>query len=164
VNRFQYIPAALAVCAFCLVISGCGSAGTSGTGTAAVGVSGGANKPLQYAECMRSHGVPNFPDPSPQGGIHITPSSGVNPQSPVFQSAQQACAKLGPGGPGGGISSGQRSAALAFSRCMRAHGVPDFPDPTFQKGGGIFLRVGPGANPQSPAFQRAQTACGRSGP
>jgi hypothetical protein len=50
--------------------------------------------------------------------------------------------------------------ALAFSRCMRTHGVSNFPDPA-TRGGGIQLSVGPGSgvNPHAPAFQAAQKAC-----
>ena len=49
---------------------------------------------------------------------------------------------------------------LAYSQCMRTHGVPNFPDPTFQ-GGGVQVRFGPGSgiNPQSPAFQNAARQC-----
>jgi hypothetical protein len=52
------------------------------------------------------------------------------------------------------------SQALAFSRCMRAHGVPNFPDPV-SSGGGIRISIGTnsGLSPSSPAFQSAQTAC-----
>ena len=52
----------------------------------------------KLAECMRSHGVPKFPDPSPNGSLQITPSSGIDPNSPLFQTAQKACAKYFPGG------------------------------------------------------------------
>ncbi len=51
------------------------------------------------------------------------------------------------------------SQALKFSQCMRANGVPNFPDPS--NGGGIQISRGSGLNPQSPAFQAAQKACGR---
>jgi hypothetical protein len=54
-----------------------------------------------FAECMRKHGVSNFPDPSSSGGIQISPNSGsgLDPNSPTFQNAQKACAsKLGRGG------------------------------------------------------------------
>ena len=80
---------------------------------------------------MRSHGVPNFPDPS-HGGGGIQLGSGINPQSPAFQAAQKICFKLLPGGgPGGGqASESQKLAMLKLSRCMRAHGVTSFPDPT----------------------------------
>ena len=51
------------------------------------------------------------------------------------------------------------SQALAFSRCMRAHGVSNFPDPT-NSGGGIQLSIGgSGVNPRTPAFQAAQNGC-----
>jgi hypothetical protein len=60
---------------------------------------------LKYSECMRSHGVTNFPDPTDSGGavgLTIGPTSGINPQSPIFTRAQSACASLQPGGPGAG--------------------------------------------------------------
>jgi hypothetical protein len=56
-----------------------------------------------------------------------------------------------------------KARALAMSRCMRSHGVPNFPDPQFQSGpgGGFGIRLnGAGINPNSPAFQAAQKACG----
>jgi hypothetical protein len=58
---------------------------------------------LKYTHCMRSHGVTSFPDPttSPNGGIglHVNFSdTGINPQSPIFERAQNACAGQLPGG------------------------------------------------------------------
>jgi hypothetical protein len=65
---------------------------------------------LKFAECMRSHGVTNFPDPqfNTSGGgfgirIHGGAGSGLDPSSPQFQAAQKACGKymhLPNGGPG----------------------------------------------------------------
>jgi hypothetical protein len=59
---------------------------------------------LNYAACMRSHGVPNFPDPkvSSNGGIEIGPGPGsnVDPDAPQFKAAQKACGHLLPGGGG----------------------------------------------------------------
>jgi hypothetical protein len=52
---------------------------------------------LKYSQCMRSHGVPNYPDPSSSGGTNIPASSGINPQSPAFQKAQQDCQSINPG-------------------------------------------------------------------
>jgi hypothetical protein len=63
---------------------------------------------LKFSACMRSHGVPTFPDPNFGNGgkiaIHIGPGSGIDPRSPVFQAAQKACASELPGkaGPGSG--------------------------------------------------------------
>ncbi len=50
---------------------------------------------LKYAVCMRSNGVPNFPDPNGQGLIQINNATGVlEPSSPAFQKAQMACKSL----------------------------------------------------------------------
>jgi len=55
---------------------------------------------LTYARCMRSHGVPKFPDPKPgEGGISIGPKTGVDPNTPQFKAAQEACRKVVPGIP-----------------------------------------------------------------
>ena len=120
---------------------------------------------------MRSHGVPNFPDPS-HGGGGIQLPSGINPQSPAFQAAQKTCFKLLPGGgPGRGqASESQKLAMLKLSRCMRAHGVTSFPDPTNKPpspgngpglafgAGGSFIAV-PQSLMQSPGFKQAAATC-----
>jgi hypothetical protein len=69
-----------------------------GGGTANSG-SGNLAKELKFAQCMRSHGVPDFPDPNKNGGFSGT--SSINPSSPTFQNAQSTCMQLsGLGGPG----------------------------------------------------------------
>jgi hypothetical protein len=55
---------------------------------------------LKFAECMRAHGVSNFPDP-PAGSGGGPVKLNINPQSPQFQSAQRACQKLLGTGSGG---------------------------------------------------------------
>jgi hypothetical protein len=123
---------------------------------------------LKYSACMRSHGLPDFPDPNSQGGISISISGAVggghgsdlDPNSPRFQAAQRACKSLAPGGNLTPAQQAQmRASALKMSACMRAHGIADFPDPSAQ--GGIQLRGGPGSDldPNSPRFQAAQKAC-----
>ena len=55
---------------------------------------------LRFVACMRSHGIADMPDPSAQGGgVGLRLPRGLNVNSPVFKSAQQACHKLLPGGP-----------------------------------------------------------------
>jgi hypothetical protein len=58
---------------------------------------------LKFVSCMRKNGVPNFPDPQPDGRMLINPAAGVDPGSAVFKAAQTTCQKLLPGGvaPGG---------------------------------------------------------------
>jgi hypothetical protein len=51
---------------------------------------------LKYAQCLRTHGVPNMPDPSSDGAFNINASSGINTQSSQFQAAQQACQSVRP--------------------------------------------------------------------
>jgi hypothetical protein len=116
---------------------------------------------LHFSECMRLHGVPNFPDPSPGGGIHITAGTGLNPGSPSFQAAQKSCRHLLPGGgPPHHVPESVKLSMLKHAECMREHGVPTYPDPIFPSGGGIGIRIPSGVNPSSPAFQSAAKACG----
>jgi hypothetical protein len=59
---------------------------------------------LKYAHCMRAHGVPDFPDPSPKAGFAIPKS--VDQNSSAFQAAESACKGLQPGPPGPAGSGG----------------------------------------------------------
>lgn len=115
-------------------------------------------KAVAYAQCMRSHGVPSYPDPDSQGQFPPLQEGRNGVSQQAVQSAQNACRHLQPGG-GQGISQQQArvTQALAFSRCMRAHGVRDFPDPSATDGGmGYNLS---GVDTGSPQYQSAQRAC-----
>jgi hypothetical protein len=134
-----------------------GGSGGGFTSTMRVGKSGTA-----FSACMRSHGLPHFPDPNAQGSITFGSSDGIDPSSPEFQSAQTACQKLLPhgGAPSSAQQAKTQAAMLRYSACMRTHGVPKFPDPNFS-GGRISLSINSrdGIDPQSPQFQAAQKAC-----
>jgi hypothetical protein len=54
---------------------------------------------LTFAQCMRSHGVPKFPDPKAGGALALGTKAGVDPNTPQFKAAQQTCQKLVPGSP-----------------------------------------------------------------
>jgi hypothetical protein len=152
----------------CMVgLAACGSSGKPNQGPGAQG----ASERIKFSACMRSHGVPNFPDPRASGGIQISPGSGLDPQSPAFQSAQNACLKLLPGGRvKGPVPASRRLAMVKLAQCMRKHGLATFPDPTatppapgaglgFAFGGpGSFIAV-PQSLLQSPAFKQASAAC-----
>jgi hypothetical protein len=141
--------------------SGGGAAGNSGHATVGLG-----GITVQFAQCMRTHGVENFPDPDGQGQVQF---SGVNPGSPSFQAAQRACAKYSPNGGKPPSAAQQQQAvaqALKFSECMRSHGISDFPDPQVSSSGGhvgISIRIGGSKgsdlDPNNPQFQAAQKAC-----
>jgi hypothetical protein len=108
---------------------------------------------VAFAQCMRSHGVPDFPDP--QNGHFLI--SGADQSNPSFQSATQACQHFLPGGSAtnGGGGGANSSAELAFAQCMQTHGVPNFPDPTANGA----LGIPPGVDANSPQFQSAYQAC-----
>jgi len=154
------------------------AAGACGSSSAPRQTGGSPASPIAFADCMRSHGVPDLPDPMEAGGIAIPSGSAINPSSPAFKAAQARCAKLL--APGRTPVTGERAAEvraemLAMSKCMRAHGVSGFPDPTlsppadpaadsFAMGHyGVFLAVPLAININSPAFEHAASVC-RFGP
>lgn len=122
---------------------------------------------LAYSSCMRSHGVPNFPDPAGSGGI---PKSAVisafqevsNSQAEV---AQSACKHLLPTG---GSLSGQAAQPvtaqdqqdyLKAAACMRSHGITNFPDPSFSGSTVEFPELEHLVNVNSPQFKHAYKVC-----
>ncbi len=173
-TRFATIAAILAAG---VPLAACGSS-SPGTSTGASAVAAKRASGIAFANCIRSHGVPNFPDPGSNGngGLQIADShrsgsgpslqvDGVAVNGPAFQAAMQACRSYMPHGgqPSPAQTAKIKAQALAMSRCMRSHGVPNFPDPQFGTGpgGGFGIRLGgPGIDPQSPAFKAAQQACG----
>lgn len=162
-TRITLLP--LAACA--LVLGACGGS-SSGNGASA---DDGEQRGLQFARCMRDHGV-DIPDPTVKrggGGANFSfrvggpgAGRGRGPDPKRVQTAMAACRKYMPNGgrpPSAAQQQEMRDRALRFSRCMRAHGV-DFPDPKSGPGGGVMIG-GPGAkfDPASPSFQKAQQAC-----
>jgi hypothetical protein len=131
---------------------------------------------LALAQCMRSHGVPTFPDPNASGGYTLTSNGSIEGTggSPIdidnsqAQAAYGDCRHLLPGAPSIAqleqrVQQEQQARAralpglLKWEQCVRSHGVP-----TFNLGlGGQSPAPGQGGavNPDSPAFQSALTAC-----
>jgi hypothetical protein len=121
---------------------------------------------LKFAHCMRAHGVTSYADPAGPGNrLPASTSVGMtylgdsfDPDTPTFQAAEHACQKDAIGlatrvAPG---AAGQvQREALGYATCMRAHGVPSFPDPS--PAGGFSL---PGSINASLSFFRvAEQAC-----
>ena len=116
---------------------------------------------LLFVRCMRSHGIPDFPDPGSDGGIN---SGGVRESDSQVNLAQSACQHLLPPSSGGVPSPAQQqrllSEALRYSTCMRSHGVPNFPDPVGPEGKNVFVPSGPpGIDTATPQYQAASNAC-----
>jgi hypothetical protein len=152
---------AIALACGAAAIAGCGGSDSKPRGSANV------NPQLQAAQCMRAHGVPNFPDPAAGPGgegfsVNGSPGSttltvdGIEFGGPAFTAAAKTC-RFGPGGgPPPQPGEAEREVAIKTAQCMRTHGVPNFPDPDFggNQGGKVVL---PGSG--SPAFQRAVQIC-----
>ena len=143
------------------------SSSSAGSPSHATGQAHAGGGPLAFSACMRSHGVSNFPDPTSNGGISIQvqPGNGIDPGSPAFHSAQRACQSLLPAGKtsGGSVSPAVRARILRYAACIRAHGVPNYPDPTFNGNAVNFGNLS-GINPNSPAYRSASRACASLNP
>jgi hypothetical protein len=141
-----------------------GTTGSSGAGSSSTGSWGQANQSqqLQFAQCMRSNGVPNYPDPSASGGtLGALSAAGIDTHSASYQAALQACKRYTPAG---NLTPAQSAAdnakGIEFAQCMRSHGVPNFPDPTSGPNGEPAVNLGPaGIDPNTPTFQAANRAC-----
>ena len=148
-----------------------GSTTQSTTSPSGAAASSGSSAPgaqaLKYSACMRTHGEPNFPDPeiSKSGNstsvrVRIAPSSGIVPGSAAFKNAQQACKALAPaegkGESGPQLSTHEQAQVLQAVACIRKHGEPNVPDPSFA-GGGVHLP--PSVDTRSATFEAAEHAC-----
>jgi hypothetical protein len=106
------------------LLAGCGSAAPAGTTSSTSATA--QEKGVKFAQCMRAHGVPHFPDPDPKGEFAF----GVDVSPEVFTRAADACKDLEPPGAlSGKRDPKQQSDALRFAECVRENGVKDFPDP-----------------------------------
>jgi hypothetical protein len=115
---------------------------------------------IKFAACMRSHGVPSFPDNAitiSNGKVTMDVPSSLDPNSPQFQSAEQACRQDLPGGGSGSSSNSNTQQVIKFANCMRSHGVTKFPEPNSQ--GRELITSGSGIDPNSPQYQSAMQAC-----
>ncbi len=143
-RRILGLLAALAMVA--LIIAGCsdvsastGSSDGNNTVATAPAVTGSDNttsnreQAVKFAECMRSNGVKEFPDPNASGQLtieSIVNGSSLDTNSSTFKRAMSACKDLEPPGfTGNKRSPEQQAAGLRFAQCIRDNGVKDFPDP-----------------------------------
>jgi hypothetical protein len=133
--------------------SSTGSGGSPNTETSAVA----------YTQCVRSHGVPDFPDPDSSGQIpKITSGQQVGVSDSRLNAAQGACQDLWPyQAPTQAQLRQQLTDDVKFAQCMRSHGVPNVPDPTISDGRVEFLISvsKDGFNPYSPRILAKAREC-----
>jgi hypothetical protein len=171
--------AIIATAALALLAAACGGSPSS-TGSGGAPNSGGsasAASAVAYSRCMRSYGVPNFPDPSSSGGIPKESAQHVGVSSSQFNAAQRACQHLLPATGGSLTASSLQQCYLAdvcpqalvqhalnagrkFARCMRAHGTPNWPDPTVDSEGRPSFNINVPRQPP-PQVSTAINECGR---
>ena len=98
--------------------------GGRGSGGHKPSASSHASSELDFSECMRSHGVTGFPDPSPGGGGLNIAGTGINPSSPAFKAAQATRKKLLPGGGPGSRHATEQPATCSSSCRARSTSTP----------------------------------------
>ena len=156
--RFRPFLAVAVLAAVALLTAACGGGSPSAAGSSATGQVR-VQQALAFAHCMRSHGVPNFPDPDSSGGIVIRKSL-LEPSFNAPRSARAACVHLLPKYaltlPPAQQEQHQRQ-QLAFAACMRRHGFPSFPDGW---SGNVGQLISAHIDPSSPQLNAALTKCG----
>jgi hypothetical protein len=118
-----------------------------------------------FTHCLRSHGIAKFPDPGSSGAIPKVSLQQLGVSSAQFQSAQSACRQYLPNGGRAPDRAEQQAVAqtsVKFARCVRAHGVRNFPDPAAD--GRIPDPASVGIDQGSRQFEAANTACARYRP
>ena len=142
------------------LLAACGSSSSSGDSSHAGG-STRSPSAVAYSACMRSHGVPSFPDPDSSGQI---PKEAViraarEVSDSRLRAATQACESLNPAGQGSPtLTAQQQQDYLKAAACMRSHGISDFPDPTFP-GGRVNLSIPSSIDTTSGQFTHAAQTC-----
>lgn len=153
--------------------AGCGGGGkppsVASLGTASNGPASSGGTPLvpnggsfvKFVNCLRAHGV----DAQLGEGGHGVEITGGPPGSPKMSTAQAACRKYLPGGELKPATPEQREKETKYlvklAKCMRAHGVPDFPDPNPNGAPPFDITK---VDTETPQFRSAARACGATGP
>jgi hypothetical protein len=150
-----------------LAMTACGSDG----GTGGIATAGGAasqpdpsssapklsdsERAVKFAKCMREHGV-DMPDPDPGTGAQGFAVKGAD--AAKMEAAMAACKQYAPfGGKAPKLDQAEIERMRQHARCMRANGVPDFPDP----GADGLIKIGPesGIKPDDPKLKAAMEKC-----
>jgi len=150
---------AVIMAAIALLAAACGG----GSGSASLAGTPAYQKALAYAQCMRAHGEPSYPDPASNGGF-IIDGQKDHLNGALMNSANKTCEHLLPKSrPMTAAQQRQATAqALRYVACMRTHGVPNMPDPQVNSQGIEFRIGGPngsGPSPNFPVFHAAMQTC-----
>jgi hypothetical protein len=183
------VAAVIVTAVLVLLVAACGGGSISGGSGGSSSARGSSSFPsaVAYSACMRSHGVPNFPDPGSDGQVPKADAPQLGISTSQLQAAQQACQSVYPtngGSNNGGSRFGPFDAAIrrceesgdcppalvqqamtqlrTFAQCMRSHGLPKFPDPIRDSDGRPAIFIRPwivGFDPDSNQFANTEKGC-----
>ena len=160
-NHRRSIPLLIAALFVVLLAAACGSSSRPPTTVSSSAEHDQARISAQlvtFSRCMRSHGVPSFPDPDTPGFKgQLAPST---PHTPAFGPALSACSHLLPTSADRAARTPTEVAAfVAFAGCIRGHGFPTFPDPTSTGQLTYQMITSAGINLHQPAVVRVADSC-----
>jgi hypothetical protein len=161
---------AVALGSIVLLATACsgGSSSSGGDNNPASSSGNSTTSDLGYSQCMRAHGITDFPDPNSSGGISLPSNGSINLNSSQYQAAAKACQSKMQGQLSQAQQEDDYQAELKYAQCMRTHGLPDFPDPpppgsgpstNTQSNSSRSGTYGNGPNPNSPQYIAANKAC-----
>lgn len=143
-----------------LTLAACGSSGSANTTGQHLPSAAQNASVLRFTDCVRSHGVPNIPDPGTRGWKDALAS-----QAPAVLTAERICTRLVPGAMPSNQNQSQAQTPvqiadeLAFASCMRAHGFRSFPDPNSSGQLTHQMLAAAGVDVHQPAALQAADAC-----
>jgi hypothetical protein len=121
---------------------------------------------FEFAQCMRDHGIEDYPDPEVDGNGGMTqrgPGPGGSPQqAEEMEEAHEACQPIldeampEPPDLSPEEEAEMQDQAVAMAQCMRDRGWEEFPDPQVSDGG-IAIQLGPDSGipgPEAPDFEQ----------
>jgi hypothetical protein len=158
-STFIVVAVAVAAAAGLLLLTACSSSGSGDSETAA---SDPEQAALDFAQCMRDNGVPSFPDPVAKrdGSFGFERPRGVarSALDDALESCESEARAAGVDSVAAAEDPEAQDTLLEFSRCMRAKGVPEFPDPA-PGGSGSLRSIFGDVDLQAPRVQNAMESC-----
>jgi hypothetical protein len=157
------VAAVMTLATLALLTAACSAspASAGSAGSADAGGSASSRSDVAFSACMRSHGLPNYPDPIVVGGVTTLPKESaqhLGVSSSRFDAAQTSCQPMLPATGGSLTASSLQQCYLAgvcpqalvqqamnagrlFAQCMRSHGVPSWPDPSIDAEGRPLFNI-----------------------
>ena len=154
-----------ATAALSLPAAGCGGGSPGPASDASSSGTAAATGAVAFAHCMRSHGVPGWPDPESNGVFDKSKLRQLRVSPTRVRAIEDGpCNHLLPTGGSGSPDAEQQTRtrvadALSFARCMRTHGVTRFPDPTAQGDLTVEMVQAQGIDVHAPAVLHVVQTC-----